>query len=168
MFTEKLHMNWLIFHSFVSLILTSFCRSEHDEPKSWETDHPSSSNFDGYSHLGTSYTSAGSTTKIRGPASNKMESSYWCNDQHEDFVHFIPGYVPMSPPSCWYSGYVSYEVAGTLIHTHYTLQTAELLAKDSKRSDADVENPFSKPLIYWSSYVWINLFSFFVASLVVP
>ena len=82
----------------------------------------------------------------------QSSSNYWCDDEHEDFVHVIPGYIPIQPPSCWYSGYLTYEISGRLIHTHYTLQTAELLSSYSDASSKDhVENPFQKPLIYWSS-----------------
>jgi hypothetical protein len=82
--------------------------------------------------------------------SSIIASSYWCNEDHDDYVHTIPGYIPIQPPSCWYSGYVSYEIAGQMIHTHYTLQTAELLS-----STTTISNVFRKPLIYWSSYVII-------------
>lgn len=146
-------MNVLLPYVIVSLIFIGVCRSENDGANPLEMHPPvRSSSFDSLRE-----NSSSSTASIKGPASDIMTSSYWCNDQHEDFVHSIPGYVPMAPPSCWYSGYVSYELAGTLIHTHYTLQTAELLTEDSKSSYGDLNNPFSKPLIYWSSYVFLDL-----------
>jgi hypothetical protein len=97
-----------------------------------------------------------STRMMQHPprASTKLsDTSYWCDDQHEDFVRGLPGYVPIRPPSCWYSGYVSYEVEGALIHTHYTLQTAEFLSDnvDSTAESSSIDNPYQKPLIYWSS-----------------
>jgi hypothetical protein len=92
-----------------------------------------------------------SVPKQSSKSSKASSSSYWCNEDHEDYVHTIPGYIPVQPPSCWYSGYVSYEIAGQLIHTHYTLQTAELI---SSSMESNVQNnAFQKPLIYWSSYV---------------
>lgn len=142
-------MNWLVFYTSASLILIAVCRSENDgaNPRN----------------------SVSATTNIQNPPAHKLvESSYWCNDQHEDFVRSIPGYVPVVPPTCWYSGYVSYEISGTLIHTHYTLQTAEFLSEDSTRANGDVKSPFVKPLIYWSSYVCIQFTTFCYAFLESP
>ena len=59
-----------------------------------------------------------------GPQSSSFVS-YWCDEDHVDYVRTIPGYVPVVPPSCWYSGYLTYEFLGRTIHTHYTLQIAE-------------------------------------------
>jgi hypothetical protein len=147
MFLINPQMNVLIPYAIVSLILIGVCYSENDGANPLEMHHDGNS------------TSATLNTE-EGPVSDKKKLMHWCNDQHEDFVYFIPGYIPMAPPSCWYSGYVSYELAGTLIHTHYTLQTAELLTKDNKSSNGDINSPFSKPLIYWSSYVCFDLLLF--------
>jgi hypothetical protein len=89
---------------------------------------------------------------LRGPKSSSL-ASYWCDEDHVDFVQAIPGYVPVVPPSCWYSGYLTYEFLGRTIHTHYTLQIAEFLSSSNDDIDQNEEsyNPLQKPLIYWSS-----------------
>ena len=56
---------------------------------------------------------------------------------HPDRIHRIPG-LPMPPPSPWYSGYLTYEINGRTIHTHYVLVECE--------QDDD-----EAPLIYWSN-----------------
>lgn len=87
-----------------------------------------------------------------------------CDEDHPDLVtSMIPGYPADAAPlsSCWYSGYLHYEVAGQQVHTHYTLMTAESVFDDNKLdNDDDSDNSSSsssrntsKPLIYWSSYV---------------
>lgn len=73
---------------------------------------------------------------------------------HPDLVRSLPGYPAVQPPSCWYSGYLHYELAGQQVHTHYTLQTAELLDDDVNDTSSGTSSS-SKPLIYWSSYVQI-------------
>jgi hypothetical protein len=65
------------------------------------------------------------TTTVNHSVDTTMSSSslpYACVS-HPDLVTFVPGYGV--PPSCWYSGYVHYEIAGQQVHTHYTLLTAE-------------------------------------------
>ncbi len=83
--------------------------------------------------------------------SSSLFTSYWCDDDHPDYVHALPGYVPVVPPSCWYSGYLTYEFLGRSINTHYTLQIAEFSNSDD---NVDSDSPLRKPLIYWSSYVY--------------
>ena len=56
---------------------------------------------------------------------------------HPDRMHTIPG-LAMPPPSPWYSGYLTYELNGHTIHTHYILVEAE-------------EGEEDKPLLYWSN-----------------
>jgi hypothetical protein len=68
----------------------------------------------------------------------------YCIEDHPDRVTALPGYPYEQPPSCWYSGYLHYEVAGQQVHTHYTLLTAEFDWNQTK------------PLIYWSSYVHVQ------------
>jgi hypothetical protein len=77
-------------------------------------------------------------------------ASYWCDDDHPDYVHSLPGYVPVVPPSCWYSGYLTYDFLGRTVHTHYTLQIAEFL-RSNDENDVNSDSPLQKPLIYWSS-----------------
>lgn len=91
-------------------------------------------------------------TQKSSSSSSSLFTSYWCDEDHVDYVTTIPGYVPVVPPSCWYSGYLIYEFLGRTIHTHYTLQIAEFITTGTTTND-DVENynPLQKPLIYWSS-----------------
>ena len=77
-------------------------------------------------------------------------ASYWCDEDQTDYVHSLPGYVPVEPPSCWYSGYLTYDFLGRTINTHYTLQIAEFLDSQDEK-DIDNYSPLQKPLIYWSS-----------------
>ena len=84
----------------------------------------------------------------------KLGASYWCDEDHADYVHSLPGYVPVVPPSCWYSGYLTYDFMGRAIHTHYTLQIAEFVSSNNDDDkEFDSYSPLQKPLIYWSSYV---------------
>lgn len=80
---------------------------------------------------------------------------------HADLVTHIPGTPETnaqssSSSSCWYSGYIHYELFGRQVHTHYTLITAEAVDDDT---DDDDEKEFASetkkdvPLIYWSSCV---------------
>jgi hypothetical protein len=71
---------------------------------------------------------------------------YFCAP-HPDLVTFVPGYG--IPPSCWYSGYVHYEIAGQLVHTHYTLLTAEQRPSGGGTTAASMSR--NDNLIYWSS-----------------
>ena len=88
-------------------------------------------------------------------SSSSSFTSYWCDDDHPDYVHALPGYVPVVPPSCWYSGYLTYEFLGRSINTHYTLQIAEFSNSEDNDNNVDSDSPFRKPLIYWSSYVYL-------------
>jgi hypothetical protein len=70
-------------------------------------------------------------------ASAATESTCFSKD-HPDFVPRLPGFnQPL--PSAWFSGYLTYELEGRTIHTHYVLVQAE--------EDFDE----GKPLIYWSN-----------------
>ena len=61
-----------------------------------------------------------------------------------DRIHHLPGYdAPL--PSPWYSGYLTYDLQGHTIHTHYVLVMAERL------QDQDETTHDQKPLIYWSN-----------------
>jgi len=46
-------------------------------------------------------------------------------------------------PSPWYSGYLTYELEGHTIHTHYVLVMSERMHEDDEATQ--------KPLIYWSN-----------------
>jgi hypothetical protein len=87
---------------------------------------------------------------VEGQNDISKTASYWCDEDHDDYIHALPGYIPITPPSCWYSGYLTYEFLGRTIHTHYTLQIAEFFHSHND-SDVDGYNPLQKPLIYWSS-----------------
>lgn len=64
-----------------------------------------------------------------------------------DRIHHLPGYnAPL--PSPWYSGYLTYELQGHTIHTHYVLVMAERLQGEQNDSNAEYA---AKPLIYWSN-----------------
>jgi hypothetical protein len=84
------------------------------------------------------------------PTTSSSSLPYSCVS-HPDLVTFVPGYGV--PPSCWYSGYVHYEIAGQQVHTHYTLLTAERLGQGL--GDGGGGGAFSESrndnLIYWSS-----------------
>lgn len=59
-----------------------------------------------------------------------------------DRVHHLPGFdAPL--PSPWYSGYLTYDLDGHTIHTHYVLVMAERLESESVHT--------KKPLIYWTN-----------------
>lgn len=58
--------------------------------------------------------------------------------QHPDFVPHLPGFdQPL--PSPWFSGYLTYELEGRTVHTHYVLIQAE---EDFNET---------KPVIYWTN-----------------
>jgi carboxypeptidase C (cathepsin A) len=64
-------------------------------------------------------------------------SLVFAQQDHPERLKFLPGY-PHMLPTPWYSGYVSYTLNETTIHTHYVLVEAEGKTKDT-------------PLIYWSN-----------------
>ncbi|KAL7581813.1 hypothetical protein ACA910_022337 [Epithemia clementina (nom. ined.)] len=75
-------------------------------------------------------------------------------------MHTFPGWTSRQPlPSPWYSGYVSYEFEGRMIHTHYVLVLAEEEAKEGVKEEENGDRSSSsgggavedKPLIYWSN-----------------
>ena len=61
-----------------------------------------------------------------------------------DRITSLPGYnAPL--PSPWYSGYLTYDLEGHTIHTHYVLVMAEQLEGEDDATHS------KKPLIYWSN-----------------
>ena len=91
--------------------------------------------------------------RVPDAQSGQKLASYWCDEGHADYVHELPGYVHVVPPSCWYSGYLTYEFLGRTVHTHYTLQIAEFFPSSDHDNENEVNHssPLLKPLIYWSS-----------------
>ena len=109
--------------------------------------------------LGASCTAGNTPSHTRGGSNNHNSDnihdvSCWqasCRDGTNaagcyecDRVHHLPGYdAPL--PSPWYSGYLTYDLDGHTIHTHYVLVMAERLQEESDETHAQ------KPLLYWSN-----------------
>jgi serine carboxypeptidase-like clade 1 len=89
------------------------------------------------------------TVSASSSADSNTKSTDTCfsnPQEHPDFVPHLPGFnQPL--PSAWFSGYLTYQLEGRTIHTHYVLIESEEGVDENVEETADSE----KPLIYWSN-----------------